>query len=115
MNESIRHKTGISDALVGFFGPHPLTQEASLMVDLAWSYSDERRDFCMLEKLDCSSKADTVETSSESVNKLECPDFNKNRHCGKIRHANSMTMPFLFNLRGWLKQGLICWLVTKLD
>ena len=84
MNESIRHKTGISDALVGFFGPHPLTQEASLMVDLAWSYSDERRDFCMFEKADCSSQADTEETSSESSNQLECPDFNKNRHCGKF-------------------------------
>ena len=84
MNESIHYKTGLSDALVGFFGSHPITQEISLQVDLAWSHSDERRDFCMLEKLDCSSKADTVETSSESANKLECPDFNKNRQCGKF-------------------------------
>ena len=84
MNESIHLKMGISDALVGFFGPHPLTQEISLQVDLAWSYSDERRDFCMFEKLDCSSQADTEETSSESSNQLECPDFNKNRHCGKF-------------------------------
>ena len=84
MNESIHYKTGLSDALVGFFGSHPITQEISLQVDLAWSHSDERRDFCMLEKLDCSSQADTVETSSESVDKLECPDFNKNRQCGKF-------------------------------
>ena len=84
MNESIRHKTGLSDALVGWFGPHPQTQEISLQVDLAWSHSDERRDFCMFEKVDCSTQANTEETSSESSNQLECPDFNKNRHCGKF-------------------------------
>ena len=82
MNESIHYRTGISDALVGMFAPHPQTQENAITVQLAWSHSEEARDFCILEKIDCSSKTDGENEGSESVDQLECPDSSKNKQCG---------------------------------
>ena len=82
MNESIHYRTGISDALVGMFAPHPQTQENAITVQLAWSHTEEARDFCILEKIDCSSKTDEGNEGSESVDQLECPDSSKNKQCG---------------------------------
>ena len=85
MNESIVLKTGLSDALIGRFGTHPLTQDISIEVEMASTYSDDRRELCILERIDCNSQPNTEDASSESIDQLECPDSSKNRQCGTFQ------------------------------
>ena len=44
------------------------------------------RDFCILEKTDCSSKPETSENNPKPTN-LECPDVSKNKQCGEFKWA----------------------------
>ena len=82
MNESIVLKTGLSDALIGRFGIHPQTQDISIEVDMASPNSEYQRELCILERIDCNSQPNTEDTSSESIDQIECPESSKNKQCG---------------------------------
>ena len=72
----------IIDALIGQFMPHPMTGEAVIMYDHINWYDHMERDFCILEKTDCSR---TGTSSSDSVSEeLECPKIGKNKQCSEF-------------------------------
>ena len=83
MKNAIKNRELIGDVLLGRFQPHPTTQENTILVRLADNADYPARDFCILEKTDCSSQSDTSQ-NSQSTNTLECPDLNKNKKCGKF-------------------------------
>ena len=74
----------IGDALIGHFGENPSTQENAILVRLADDPNRLARDFCFLEKTDCSGSSDTSQ-SSDTPTVLECPEFSKNKKCGKFQ------------------------------
>ena len=83
MKDAIEYRRPIGDVLLGRFAPHPQTQENAITVRLEENPDYAVRDFCILEKTDCSSNSDTSQ-NSESVNTLECPKSSKNKKCGEF-------------------------------
>ena len=87
MNESIIQKTGLPEALVGKFDAHPQTGENSITIHLADAFSVVHRDFCALEKIDCSSQSNVDDTNGELMDDLSCPGSSKNKQCGEFKWA----------------------------
>ena len=78
INNSVQNTEMICDSLVGRFVQQNDTLEYVIQYDHYSSCSLQIRDFCVLEKKDCTA------SKAPSPDQLKCPEFGRNRKCEKF-------------------------------